>query len=249
MRNESERRPIWLKFIHDPATKTIMKLKELMTIEQLEQFLNGTQAVIFEINLVKKGRYDWMRRELVRFNYLQLGKVDKGVVIRYLMKVSGYSRQQVTRLIAQYRKTGYIKHHHVNAPAFQTRYCKGDIRLLAKMDQRHDVPGQALKKLCERAYRVFDEAQIERLSTISVSHLYNLRKTKTYGLTRQHFQKTQAKASKDSIQGQVLLLAELFSIKTIRYLFSNQCLSLKFFILCCWSTRSLSRNWAVVRES
>jgi hypothetical protein len=28
------------------------------------------------------------------------------VVIRYLMKVSGYSRQQLTRLIAQYRKTG-----------------------------------------------------------------------------------------------------------------------------------------------
>ena len=176
--------------------KMIMKLEDLKTIEQLEQFLNGTQAVIFELNLVKKERYDWMRRELVRFNYLQVGKADKGVVIRYVMKVSGYSRQQVTRLIAQYRNTGYIKHYHVNKPAFQTRYSKEDIRLLAKMDQRHDAPcGQALKKLCERAYRVFDEAQYARLSTISVSHLYNLRKTKTYKLTRQHFQKTQPRAS------------------------------------------------------
>jgi transposase InsO family protein len=176
--------------------KMIMKLEDLKTIEQLEQFLNGTQAVIFKLNLVKKDRYDWMRRELVRFNYLQVGKADKGVVIRYVMKVSGYSRQQVTRLIAQYRKTGYIKHYHVNKPAFQTRYSKEDIRLLAKMDQRHDAPcGQALKKLCERAYRVFDEAQYARLSTISVSHLYNLRKTKTYKLTRQHFQKTQPRAS------------------------------------------------------
>jgi len=176
--------------------KTIMKLDDLQTIEQLEQFLDGTQAVIFELALVKKERYDWMRRELVRFKYLQLGKTNKGVVIRYLIKVTGYSRQQVTRLIAQYRKTGYIKHYHVNKPAFQIKYSKDDIRLLATMDQRHDVPcGQALKKLCERAYRVFDDVQFERLSTISVSHLYNLRKTKTYGLIRQHYQKTQAKAS------------------------------------------------------
>lgn len=64
------------------------------------------------------------------------------------------------------------------------------------MDRRHDVPcGEVLKKLCERVYRFFDEVQYERLSTISVSHLYNLRKTKTYGLTWQHFQKTRAKAS------------------------------------------------------
>ncbi len=61
-------------------------------------------------------------------SYLQLGKVEKGIVIRYLMKVSGYSRQQVTRLIGQYRKTGYIKHNHANVPAFKTKYSKEDIR-------------------------------------------------------------------------------------------------------------------------
>ena len=162
-----------------------MKLEELTTTEQLEQFLNGTQAVLFEISSVKKERYDWIRHELIRFNYLQRGKIDKGIVIRYLMKVSGYSRQQVTRLITQYRKTGYIKHHHANVPAFQRRYSKEDIRLLAKMDQRYDGPcGHTLKKLCERAYTVFNEEPFVRLSTISVSHLYNLRKTKTYRITR-----------------------------------------------------------------
>jgi transposase InsO family protein len=81
-------------------------------------------------------------------------------------------------------------------PAFQRRYSKEDIRLLAKMDQRYDGPcGHTLKKLCERAYTVFNEEPFVRLSTISVSHLYNLRKTKTYRITRQHFHKTQAKAS------------------------------------------------------
>jgi hypothetical protein len=34
--------------------KTIMKLDELKTIEQLTQLLDGTQAVIFELSRVKK---------------------------------------------------------------------------------------------------------------------------------------------------------------------------------------------------
>ena len=34
-----------------------MKLEELKTIEQLSQFLDGTQAVIFKITTVKKEGY------------------------------------------------------------------------------------------------------------------------------------------------------------------------------------------------
>ena len=168
-----------------------MKLEELKTIEQLSQFLDGTQAVIFKITTVKKERYDWIRHELVRFDYLKLSKLDKGIVILYLIKVSGYSQSQLTRLIKQYSKTGYIKHFHANVPAFKKKYTPADIRLIAKMDERYDTPcGHTIKKLCERAYRVFDEQEFERLSTISVSHLYNLRKSTTYCRTRQHFEKT-----------------------------------------------------------
>ena len=173
--------------------KTIMKLEELITIEQLRQFLDGTQAVIFKIASIKKERYNWIQHELVRFDYLKLSKSDKGDVIRYLMKVSGYSRQQITRLIKQYRKTGYIKHFHANVPSFKRKYTTEDVRLIAKMDERYDSPcGHTIKKLCERAYRVFHEQEFERLSTISVSHLYNLRKSITYSRTRQHFEKTKS---------------------------------------------------------
>jgi hypothetical protein len=34
--------------------KVVMKLKELATTEQLEQFFNGTQAILLEIISVKK---------------------------------------------------------------------------------------------------------------------------------------------------------------------------------------------------
>ena len=116
-----------------------MKLEELKTIEQLSQFIDGTQPVIFQISSFKKKKYSWIRHELVRFDYQQIGKSSKGIVIRYLMKVSGYSRQQLTRLIARYRETGYIKHYHANVPAFHGKYSKDNIRLLARVDQLYDT--------------------------------------------------------------------------------------------------------------
>jgi UDP-N-acetylenolpyruvoylglucosamine reductase len=79
--------------------------EELTTIEQLSQFLDGTQAVIFKVNTLKEERYQWIQHELLRFDYRALSKIKKGVVIRYLIKVSDYTRQQITRLIKQYRDT------------------------------------------------------------------------------------------------------------------------------------------------
>ena len=173
-----------------------MKLDELKTIEQLSQFLDGTQAVIFKLDTVKKKRYQWIQHELIHFDYMRISKADKGIVIRYLMKVTSYSRQQITRLIKQYRRTGYIKHQPATNNGFKGKYTTEDIRLIARMDERHDTPcGQAIKKLCERAYGVFDEQKYKSLSTISVSHLYNLRKSKTYSKTRTHFEKTHPKKS------------------------------------------------------
>ena len=127
--------------------KTIMKLEELKTIEQLSQFLDGTQAVIFKLDTVKKKRYQWIQHELVRFDYMRISKADKGIVIRYLIKVTSYSRQQVTRLIKQYSNTGYIKHKPAITNGFKGKYTNDDIRLIAHMDERHDTPpcGQAHK--------------------------------------------------------------------------------------------------------
>ena len=65
------------------------------------------------------------------------------------------------------------------------------------MDERHDTPcGPAVKKLCERACEVFGQTEYTALASISVSHLYNLRKSITYTRQRRHFEKTQPKPSK-----------------------------------------------------
>src|SRR5680860_120995 len=124
----------------------------------------------------KDDRYRWIQRELVRFRYRGLCRADKGVVIRYLVRVSGYSRQQLTRLIAQYRDAGSLRRSQRTAAGFIRRYTDQDIRLLAAMDERHETPcGPAVKKLCERACAVFGQTEYRTLAGISVSHLYKLR--------------------------------------------------------------------------
>jgi transposase InsO family protein len=63
--------------------------------------------------------------------------------------------------------------------------------LLAAMDERHDTPsGPAIKKLCERACQLFGEAEYQRLATISIGHLYNLRKSQGYLRQRRSVEKT-----------------------------------------------------------
>ncbi len=114
-----------------------MKLEELTTIEQLSQFLNGTQAVIFTISTVKSERYKWIQHELIRFDYMALNRSHKGTVIRYLIKITRYSRQQITRLIKQYRKTGYITYHPAKSNGFKGKYTASDIQLIAHMDEAY----------------------------------------------------------------------------------------------------------------
>ena len=168
-----------------------MNANDLTTIDQVCAFMSGTQRVVFEVAGDKQGRYDWVRRTLVKFDYSGCGKADRGVLISYLMKVSSYSRAQVKRLIKRYRETGRLTPRQRTVRGFTRRYTKVDIRLLAAMDERHNTPnGLTLKKLCERAYAVFGQAEYERLAGISVSHLYNLRQSQTYRRQRHTIEKT-----------------------------------------------------------
>jgi len=174
--------------------RTIMKIENLKTIESLEIFLQGNQKVAFSVLGSKTERYNFVRKTLIKFSYMTLSKKDKGIVIRYLLKMTDYSRQQLTRLIKQYTKTGKINWTPCRTNGFTKKYTDQDIVLLAKTDELHDTPcGSAVKKICERAHDVFDDKAYRRLTKISVSHLYNLRGSKRYKRQRRHFTKTQSR--------------------------------------------------------
>ena len=57
----------------------------------------------------KQDRYAWIQDMLIRFRYRRLSKADKGLLLSFLQKVSGYSRIQIKQLVKQYHKTGRIR--------------------------------------------------------------------------------------------------------------------------------------------
>lgn len=173
-----------------------MKLDNLKTIEQMKAFLSGSQAIVFAVATTKDERYHFVETILRRFCYPALKRKDKGVVIKFLLKMTGFSRQQLTRMIKRFVDTKHLKRHQKTTNGFARVYTKEDIKLLAELDKRHDAPnGMMVKKLFERAFHVFAEQQYERLSRISSAHIYNLRKSLDYKKVRLHFEKTKSNKS------------------------------------------------------
>jgi transposase InsO family protein len=169
---------------------TVMKTR-IQGMEQMRAFLEGTSEVEFAI-AARAERHAWIGQTLADHGYGRLKRKEQGLVVRYLCKVTGYSRQQITRRIAQWRELGVVEDGRKGpAKPFAARYTAQDVALLAEVDRLHGtLSGPATKKLCERAYRLFGDSRFERLAGISVSHLYNLRGRKAYRDKRGRVEKT-----------------------------------------------------------
>lgn len=163
----------------------------LQTLAQVRAFVSGNEAVTFTL-ANRTAAYGWMSDTLRRFHYPRCLRADKGVLRQYLGKVTGLSRAQVARCIAQFAEEGRIEDRR-RAPSapFVRRYTACDIRLLAEMDALHGtLSGTTTRKLCERAFTVHGDARFEQLAVISNGHLYNLRSHKAYQSARGSFDKT-----------------------------------------------------------
>lgn len=169
-----------------------MNETQLKTVAQLRAFLNGTQEVVFEPIGEDSKRYAFLAAVLERLRYHRLKRPDKGVVLRYLERTTGYSRQQPTRLVRRVL-TGetLLKRYVAPQKGFARKFLPADIALLAETDALHGtLSGPATKCLMQRALEVFQDARYERLATISVGHLYNLRRARGYAARRAHWTKT-----------------------------------------------------------
>ena len=167
-----------------------MNDEQLHTLAELQAFLDGTVAVDFAV--AAEARYDFIARTVRRFGYGRLKRADKGVVLRFLERVSGYSRQQLTRLVKRgAERRPLTKRYRASRTSFARTYTSADVLLLAHTDTLHGtLSGLATKKLMERAYGIFGDVRYERLATISVAQVYNLRQRAGYERHRQVWTKT-----------------------------------------------------------
>jgi transposase InsO family protein len=162
------------------------------TVEQVRQVLEGTQELQFRAAEDDEGRYGWIDAVLRRLGYRQLRRGERGLVLAYLQRLSGYSRAQVTRLVARWMSgKPLVKNYRAPEHAFARRYTAADVALLADVDRAMGtLSGPATACVLRRQREVFGDARFERLGSISVGHLYNLRASAGYRQQRVVLTKT-----------------------------------------------------------
>ena len=130
----------------------------LQTLDQVREFLDGSEQVDLQPQ-TRADAYAFVAKTVRRFDYALRGKADKGLLRRFLAKVAGLSRAQITRLLQQHRTTGEIADRR-DTPRrpFPRRYSNADIGLLAELDVLHGtLSGPATRKLCARAFHLFGD--------------------------------------------------------------------------------------------
>lgn len=150
----------------------------IQSISEVESFLQGNSGVGFTVES-SKDKYKFISTALISFNYKQLKKKDKGIILKYLKKVTNYSDIQMKRLVREWKDVGLTWYDRKRTnTSFKRKYEAVDIALLIKTDIAHKtINGKATKEILRRECEVFDKKEYENISNISVSHLYNIRNT------------------------------------------------------------------------
>jgi transposase InsO family protein len=161
-----------------------------LSLEQIQAFLEASDELHFE-GRDRAEVYSWVNATLRHHDYAHLGRGARGLLRRYLEKMTGLSRAQVTRLIAQYCSGQEVKPQPYRRNRFAARYTRADIQLLAELDEAHEtLSGPATQKILHRAFYDFSDTRFQRLARLSVAQLYRLRRRRSYRERRVVFQPT-----------------------------------------------------------
>jgi transposase InsO family protein len=167
---------------------------EKLSLDAILRFVEASEGISFESEN-RQQLYGWVERVLRQQAYQQQGRGARGLLRRYIEKMTGLSRAQVTRLIARYAASGRVKATVYRRRGFPQRYTQADIELLASVDEAHEtLSGPATRHILEREFQQYGNQEYARLATISVAHLYNLRHSRRYRERRLNYTKTRPTA-------------------------------------------------------
>jgi transposase InsO family protein len=167
---------------------------EKLSLEAMGRFVEASGEIRFE-SQNREQVYGWVERVLVQQEYARQGKAARGLLRRYIEKMTGMSRSQVTRLIARYIATGRVRPTVYRRRRFPDRYTRADVELLASVDEAHEtLSGPATRRILEREIQLYGRQEYARLAAISVAHLYNLRNSQRYRERRLNYTKTRPTA-------------------------------------------------------
>jgi len=163
---------------------------EKLSLEEIRRLLEASEGIRFAG--VKRAQvYSWIELVLCEQEYARQSKASRGLLRRYIEKMTGMSRAQVTRLIGRYMANGRVGARAYRRHRFAARYTMDDVELLASVDEAHEtLSAPATRRILEREYRQYGKQEYARLASISVSHIYNLRRERGYRQRRLNYVKT-----------------------------------------------------------
>jgi len=170
----------------------------ILSIAQLQNFLSGVGAVSFSINRRgngnKQAMYDWVGNLISQVRYFSSPKKERGIVIKYVQSITGLSKGHIKKLVRKKKQRGKLLLSAERKNTFPTRYNSSDIARLIETDNAHGrLSGPATRRILQREYWEFGRKEFEMISHLSVSPLYNLRKSKRQYLSQILFrEKTRA---------------------------------------------------------
>jgi transposase InsO family protein len=161
------------------------------SLEQIRVFLAASCETMRFAAACREEVYAWTERTLVRHQYGGLRRPEKGLVRRYIARMTGLSRAQVTRLIGRFAADGRVKVNPYQRRKFAARYTKADVQLLAYVDQSHgNLSGPATKHILQREYDEYGQVAFERIAQVSVAQIYRFRNSEVYRKANLTYQPT-----------------------------------------------------------
>src|SRR5688572_22132862 len=117
--------------------------EHLTRVDQIERFLDGTSNVDFRAP-DRGARRAWIGQVLRRFGYPKRRRRERGLLLRFLTKVTGYSAAQMKRLIQQFATVHQLRDRR--GPPARPFTC----RYTLAYSQATWLPGDALIELVGR---------------------------------------------------------------------------------------------------
>jgi hypothetical protein len=110
---------------------------ERLTLGEMAEFVTTSRRVTW--SAVDTGSvYKLIERVLKAQQYRRLSKGQRGIVKRFLARVTALSRAQLTRLIQRWMETRRIERKPARRPSFHRRYTNAYIASLAEVDAAHE---------------------------------------------------------------------------------------------------------------
>jgi len=159
--------------------KLSMNDSRIITISQLREFVKGIKKFDIKLESIEE-KYKLINKTVKKFKYQKLSKKDKHVVRLYLKNLTGYKKAQLNRLTKR-AVSGNLERTRYVRSVQHRKYNFADIKLLETTDAIHRRLNRfATKEILRREIEIFHHVEYENISSISPSHIDNLRKTNSY---------------------------------------------------------------------